>query len=50
MALQHWRGPRAHSNRYEGWDRDSNLQVSTNQIQIKCEGEGEYPQFIMPST
>ncbi|KAJ4446265.1 hypothetical protein ANN_12959 [Periplaneta americana] len=28
MALQHWRGPRAHSNRYEGWDRDSNQQVS----------------------
>ncbi|XP_069695708.1 tyrosine kinase receptor Cad96Ca isoform X2 [Periplaneta americana] len=27
MALQHWRGPRAHSNRYEGWDRDSNQQA-----------------------
>ncbi|PNF22937.1 Tyrosine kinase receptor Cad96Ca [Cryptotermes secundus] len=29
MALQHWRGPRAHSNRYEGWDRDTNLQQLT---------------------
>ncbi|KAK7873902.1 hypothetical protein R5R35_005754 [Gryllus longicercus] len=28
-ALRHWRGPRAHSNRYEGWERDSNAQQAS---------------------
>nr|CAD7575384.1 unnamed protein product [Timema californicum] len=29
MALQHWRGPRAHSNRYEGWDRETSSITQT---------------------
>lgn len=27
IAMQHWRGPRAFSNRYEGWDSDRAPQV-----------------------
>jgi serine/threonine protein kinase len=44
MALQHWRGPRAHSNRYEGWDRDSNLQQPTpGSGNTKSDDRWEFP-------
>ena len=40
MALQHWRGPRAHSNRYEGWDRDSNQQVTLGSFTYSLSRQG----------
>lgn len=43
MALQHWRGPRAHSNRYEGWDRDSNQQQAPGTGTPKPDDRWEFP-------
>ncbi|PSN41563.1 Tyrosine kinase receptor Cad96Ca [Blattella germanica] len=43
MALQHWRGPRAHSNRYEGWDRDSNQQQAPGPGIPKPDDRWEFP-------
>ncbi|XP_021933765.1 tyrosine kinase receptor Cad96Ca-like isoform X2 [Zootermopsis nevadensis] len=43
MVLQQWQGPRAHSNRYEGWDRDSNLQQTPGPGNTKSEDRWEFP-------
>lgn len=43
MAMQHWRGPRANSNRYEGWDSDRITQPPPIQDVIKRGDKWEFP-------
>ncbi|XP_068085169.1 tyrosine kinase receptor Cad96Ca [Anabrus simplex] len=43
MALQHWRGPRAPSNRYEPWETDVIQQPAQDPMNTKPKDRWEFP-------